>query len=121
MSESRAYLSPSIPVKLAAKPDPLLLFDADEQGRVESQKAEQVSRVQHAAGECHANLFFGFFFDGTKKNYELPDVSKSHSNAVRFYDCFPGRSTAGVLRNDSDWQDSKVFSSCISRYYLQSY
>ncbi len=105
MSDSRAYLSPSISLKLADKSDPLLLFDPDERERLEKIQEKQAYRLQHIAGECHTNLFFGFFFDGTKNNYELADVSKSHSNVVRLYDCFPGRSAPGVLKNDSDWKE----------------
>ncbi|WP_038493382.1 T6SS phospholipase effector Tle1-like catalytic domain-containing protein [Janthinobacterium agaricidamnosum] len=53
---------------------------------------------------CHTNLFFGFFFDGTKNNYVGAESSKTHSNIVRLYDCFPGMSVPGVLPKEMDWQ-----------------
>lgn len=46
---------------------------------------------------CNINLFFGFFFDGTRNNYIKAEPSKSHSNVARLYDCFPGQSVPGVL------------------------
>jgi hypothetical protein len=53
---------------------------------------------------CKTNLFFGFFFDGTKNNYVLAEPSKNLSNVARLYDCFPGLSVAGVLPKQTDWQ-----------------
>lgn len=53
---------------------------------------------------CKTNLFFGFFFDGTKNNYRLAETSKSHSNVARLYDCYPGLSVPGVLPASTDWQ-----------------
>jgi len=53
---------------------------------------------------CKTNLFFGFFFDGTKNNYILAEKSKSHSNVARLYDCYPGLSVPGVLPVSTDWQ-----------------
>jgi hypothetical protein len=54
---------------------------------------------------CKTNLFFGFFFDGTKNNYELTDKNKekTHSNIARLYDCYPGLSVPGVLPKETDW------------------
>jgi len=59
---------------------------------------------------CKTNLFFGFFFDGTKNNYRLAEASKSHSNVARLYDCYPGLSVPGVLPASTDWQHN------LSRY-----
>jgi hypothetical protein len=53
---------------------------------------------------CKTNLFFGFFFDGTKNNYVLAEKAKTHSNVARLYDCFPGLSVAGVLPKSTDWE-----------------
>ena len=43
---------------------------------------------------CTTNLFFGFFFDGTKNNYVLAEEAKTLSNVARLYDCYPGLSVA---------------------------
>jgi hypothetical protein len=53
---------------------------------------------------CETNLFFGFFFDGTKNNYIKADSAKNHSNVARLYDCYPGLSVPGVLPKSTDWQ-----------------
>lgn len=53
---------------------------------------------------CKTNLFFGFFFDGTKNNYVLAEKGKNHSNVARLYDCYPGLSVPGVLPSSTDWQ-----------------
>jgi hypothetical protein len=53
---------------------------------------------------CKTNLFFGFFFDGTKNNYVLAEKTRTHSNVARLYDCFPGLSVAGVLPKSADWE-----------------
>lgn len=52
---------------------------------------------------CETNLFFGFFFDGTKNNYEQAETIKNHSNVARLYDCYPGLSVPGVLPSSTDW------------------
>jgi hypothetical protein len=58
-----------------------------------------------APGEpCKTNLFFGFFFDGTKNNYVLAEKGLNHSNVARLYDCYPGLSVLGVLPVSTDWQ-----------------
>jgi Uncharacterized alpha/beta hydrolase domain (DUF2235) len=55
---------------------------------------------------CETELFFGFFFDGTRNNYELADKNgtRNHSNVARLYDCFPGQSVPGVLPSTTDWE-----------------
>jgi hypothetical protein len=53
---------------------------------------------------CKTNLFFGFFFDGTKNNYVQAEKGLSHSNVARLYDCYPGLSVPGVLPASTDWQ-----------------
>jgi hypothetical protein len=53
---------------------------------------------------CETNLFFGFFFDGTKNNYIQAETIKNHSNVARLYDCYPGLSVPGILPASTDWQ-----------------
>jgi hypothetical protein len=52
---------------------------------------------------CETNLFFGFFFDGTKNNYIKAEAGKNHSNVARLYDCYPAKSVPGVLPKSTDW------------------
>jgi len=70
---------------------------------------------------CKYNLFFGFFFDGTRNNYMACEPSdpqaaatkrkekearkspNCHSNVARLYDIYPGQSVPGVLAPDTDW------------------
>ena len=53
---------------------------------------------------CTTNLFFGFFFDGTKNNYINAESAKNHSNIARLYDCYPGQSVPKVLPESTDWK-----------------
>ncbi|MDN2702364.1 hypothetical protein O0881_10185 [Janthinobacterium sp. SUN100] len=39
---------------------------------------------------CEANLFSGFFFDGTNNNMERDVALHSYSNVARLYRAFPG-------------------------------
>lgn len=57
--------------------------------------------------QCETNLFFGFFFDGTKNNYIQGAKNNNQSNVARLYDCFPGLSVDGVLPTDSAWAGAK--------------
>jgi len=71
---------------------------------------------------CKYNLFFGFFFDGTRNNYMACEPSDTqaaaekakedktkkktpncYSNVARLYDTYPGQSVPGVLSADTDW------------------
>lgn len=56
---------------------------------------------------CKTNLFFGFFFDGTRNNYVLAEKEKTHSNVARLYDCYPGMSVPVVLPATTDWGHEK--------------
>ncbi len=54
---------------------------------------------------CSNNLFFGFFFDGTKNNYKNADINLAHSNVARLYDAYPGISVEPNLTRDQKWND----------------
>lgn len=58
---------------------------------------------------CKTNLFFGFFFDGTRNNYKVVDElqTKNYSNVARLYDCYPGMGVDGVLPVSRNWNDDK--------------
>lgn len=68
-------------------------------------ESREIPKLGKPGDSCKTNLFFGFFFDGTRNNYELSDSKKNHthSNVARLYDCFPGLSVPGVLPKETDW------------------
>jgi hypothetical protein len=72
----------------------------------------------NAAAACKTNLFFGFFFDGTKNNYIRAEGGKNHSNVARLYDCFPGLSTPTVLPENTNWIHKKEEYSHFFRVYI---
>ncbi|AXE35885.1 DUF2235 domain-containing protein [Chromobacterium phragmitis] len=47
---------------------------------------------------CDFNLFFGFFFDGTRNNYNLCTENEGFSNVARLYDTYPGQAVPGVVK-----------------------
>ena len=70
----------------------------------------EVARELRAVGQpgksCDVNLFLGFFFDGTRNNYDLSSKRKdeTYSNVARLYDAYPGQSVPGVPADpDSQW------------------
>nr|WP_314543664.1 DUF2235 domain-containing protein [uncultured Massilia sp.] len=79
----------------------------------ERKKIEDLSRqresvvVGNPTQACRTNLFFGFFFDGTKNNYELAEKTRDHSNVARLYDCYPGQGVPDVLPKTADWDEKK--------------
>jgi hypothetical protein len=56
------------------------------------------------AKSCDTNIFFGFFFDGTKNNYKNAMAAKDYSNIAHLYNCFPGQGVRGVLEESTDWK-----------------
>lgn len=46
---------------------------------------------------CDFNLFFGFFFDGTRNNYNLCTKNEGFSNVARLYDTYPGKAVPGII------------------------
>ncbi|WP_332876741.1 phospholipase effector Tle1 domain-containing protein [Massilia sp. S19_KUP03_FR1] len=79
-------------------------FDGSERAKVNRfEKLEQPSVGSPTTG-CKTNLYFGFFFDGTKNNYVLAEKNKTHSNIARLYDCYPGLSVPNVLPKITDWE-----------------
>lgn len=55
---------------------------------------------------CDVNLFMGFFFDGTRNNYDRSTREKdhTHSNVARLYGAYPGQHVPGVPADpDAQW------------------
>jgi hypothetical protein len=75
-------------------------FNEDETSRI--RRKLEPREAPSTGGFCKTNLFFGFFFDGTKNNYVQAEAGKNHSNVARLYDCYPGKSVPGVLPDALD-------------------
>ena len=105
-----ATLIGTIGLPFAKAADFKVLFDevADEITAAES--ARQQPKFNVPGTSCNSELFFGFFFDGTKNSYLESDTPRpngsaklNHSNVARLYGCFPGLSVPGVLPTTTDW------------------
>lgn len=81
------------------------VFFKKEKKEVDAFERNEQPKLGVPGKSCETELFFGFFFDGTRNNYEQADqnVTRNHSNVARLYDCFPGLSVPGVLPKNTDW------------------
>lgn len=79
-------------------------FDNDTLATIKRKEKFEQPAVSSITNGCKTNLYFGFFFDGTKNNYVLAEKNKTHSNIARLYDCYPGLSVPGVLPKLTDWE-----------------
>lgn len=92
---SQAFTEASVPPKF---------FDAKDLRDISNLEAREIPILGAPGDSCKTNLFFGFFFDGTKNNYVQAEQGLNHSNVARLYDCYPGLSVPGVLPPSTDWQ-----------------
>lgn len=98
-------LIPSIPSSYLDAAEASKFFSEDEKVFIRSNfRGREERKIGDVRASCDFNLFFGFFFDGTKNNYIDAEHAKNHSNVARLYDCFPGQSVFGVLPAGADWQ-----------------
>ena len=74
-------------------------FNGEENRRIEKLQEREQAPINNIGKACSANLFFGFFFDGTRNNYELAARTGDQSNVARLYDIFPGRGVPKVLED----------------------
>jgi hypothetical protein len=67
---------------------------------------------------CRTNLFFGFFFDGTRNNYarSLKDADETFTNVARLYDAYPGQSVKGVLPVSTECPDKDKYNNFFRVY-----
>lgn len=79
-------------------------FDSAEIKTLREFEQRETPAIGRPGDSCRTDLFFGFFFDGTKNNYLNAEQSLNHSNVARLYDCYPGLSVPGVLPQRMDWQ-----------------
>lgn len=98
-----ALLSPPIAEKFASATNIDHFFTEGEKANFRLQEQREGVPIGIPSRSCETNLFFGFFFDGTKNNYEQAETTNNHSNVARLYDCYPGLSVPGVLPTSTDW------------------
>lgn len=98
-----ANLSPAIEPEYMRATDAETLFTPDQQLALDRWLPRELPKLGVPGQSCRTNLFFGFFFDGTKNNYVKANASRNHSNVARLYDCYPGLSVPGVLPRETDW------------------
>lgn len=98
------FLCPQLSEKFSLAVEKDSFFSKSEHVALRKFEARERPPICKPGSGCNTNLFFGFFFDGTKNNYEQAEIGKNHSNVARLYDCFPGLSVAGVLKPDFDWK-----------------
>jgi hypothetical protein len=100
-----AQLCPQIPAQFTSAQDRKIFFGDDDNILKNKWDPREQPKIGVPGKSCETELFFGFFFDGTRNNYEQADKggTKNHSNIARLYDCFPGLSVPGVLPAETDW------------------
>lgn len=111
-----ATLSPQIGLEFRDASEVGRLFHGEDRKKVEGYKAREVSPICTPDQSCTTNLFFGFFFDGTKNSYVLADTEKNHSNVARLYDCYPGLSVPKVLPDTAEWKHKPMPSNFFKVY-----
>ena len=99
-----AILCPSIPESFTDAASVKKFLSESEIKRTNALEVREVPLMGAPGESCKTNLFFGFFFDGTKNNYVQAENGLNHSNVARLYDCYPGLSVPGVLPAKTDWQ-----------------
>lgn len=97
-------LVPTIPSNFADAVNSTTFFSTRETGLLRQFANREQPDFSKPTESCKTNLFFGFFFDGTKNNYMDAEKGRNHSNVARLYDCFPGQSVPGILPREMDWK-----------------
>jgi len=95
-----------------------LFFSSDEITKIDTFEGREQAPLGDPESSCNTNIFFGFFFDGTRNNYVKANAAKAHSNIARMYDCFPGESVPGVLPEDADWKHNASSYNNFFRVYV---
>lgn len=103
-----AILSPQLSNAYVNAVDTNRFFTEGDLEKLEIAASREQPPIGKPGESCKTNLFFGFFFDGTKNNYIKANTSNNHSNVARLYDCYPGKSVPGVLPKDTDWEHNPL-------------
>lgn len=98
-----AKLSPQVGYEFSCAVEFEKLFRQEQQDQIEIFKNRERPPRGVPRESCSTNLFFGFFFDGTKNNYIEAESEKNHSNIARLYDCYPGLGVPEILPVSTDW------------------
>jgi hypothetical protein len=96
-------LCEAIPLRYVKAVEREFFFVDDEVTDLQQFEEREQPKIGEPGESYNTNLFFGFFFDGTKNNYVKAEAGKNYSNVVRLYDCYPGLSVPGVLPASTDW------------------
>jgi Uncharacterized alpha/beta hydrolase domain (DUF2235) len=100
-----AQLSPQLDMTYVAADRFDKFFSQVEVKKIQNTLEPREQRVMNTPSEsCKINLFFGFFFDGTRNNYKQAESDNNHSNIARLYDCYPGWGVPGVVPKSADWK-----------------
>jgi hypothetical protein len=85
-------------------------FNESENSKINILEKREQPNVRLPAESCKTNVFFGFFFDGTRNNYKVieEENTKNHSNVARLYDCYPGEGVPGILPVSRNWKDKSA-------------
>jgi hypothetical protein len=102
-----ATLCQSVPENYISAINLDLFFDKQQNDAINRFAKREQPKIGVPGESCKTNLFFGFFFDGTRNNYLLAEKAKEQSNVARLYDIFPGQSVQGVLPERTEWKKEK--------------
>ncbi len=81
-------ICPKIPLSAASPIEFDVFFDKrTEIPIIHNHEDRQLPPPTRPATSCDLNLFFGFFFDGTRNNYNLCAENEAYSNVARLHDC----------------------------------
>ena len=102
--EQGTMLVPNIDFNFLNPSEKDAFFSQQELYKLREYERREQSKPCEPLKSCDKNLFFGFFFDGTKNNYrDAEKGGNNHSNVARLYDCFPGMSVPDILPKYTDW------------------
>lgn len=86
-------------------------FSDEEEGDLKRLEKRESPPIGNPAASCNTNLFFGFFFDGTRNNYDQCKQNEGYSNVARLYTAYPGLGVPGVpaQADEAEWPDKDQY------------
>lgn len=96
---SAVKLAPVVPETYEDPADYERFFTEDERLKTIETKfviPRETPAIGQPGRSCETNLFFGFFFDGTRNHYGLSEQrgDHTHSNVARLFEAYPGQTIA---------------------------
>ena len=106
-------LAPSVdPLAFANPADKERMF-AGQMDEVQTWEMRELPAIGQPGRSCETNLFFGFFFDGTRNHYGLSEQrgDHTHSNVARLFDAYPGQTIApqAMLNDRVRWPNEAAY------------